>query len=232
MRDNARARQLPTMASAPSVDGLVRLEGVEVRSLSGERLVDGLSLQLEPGEWLIVTGRSGAGKTTLLRGLAGLWPAVDGQWRRPDGLYETMFISQLPYLPLGELRSVVCYPHSVGDFDDERLRTVLSRVLLDQLGDRLDEEGDWSKILSPGEQQRISFARVLLTRPKVVVLDEATSALDEGLERALYRTLRAELPNLVVISVSHHGAVRQHHQRQLELLGDGAWRLHPVDVSN
>ena len=66
----------------------------------------------------------------------------------------------------------------------------------------------------------------------MVVLVEATSALDEGLERALYRTLRAELPNLVVISVSHHGAVRRHHQRQLELLGDGAWRLHPVDTSN
>lgn len=232
MQDNARARQLPTLASAPSVDGLVRLEGVEVRSLSGKRLVDALSLQLGPGDWLVVTGRSGVGKTTLLRGLAGLWPAVGGRWHRPDGLYETMFISQLLYMPLGELRSVVCYPHSVGDFDDERLRTVLSQVLLDQLDDRLDEEGDWSKVLSPGEQQRISFARVLLTRPKVLVLDEATSALDEGLERALYRTLRAELPNLVVMSVSHHGAARQHHQQQLELLGDGAWRLHPVDASN
>jgi putative ATP-binding cassette transporter len=225
-------RRLTTMTRAPSADGLVRLEGVEVRSLSGERLVDGLSLQLEPGEWLVVTGRSGAGKTTLLRGLAGLWPAVGGQWHRPDGPCETMFISQLLYMPLGDLRSVVCYPHGVGELDDKRLRTVLSLVLLDQLSDRLDEESDWSKVLSPGEQQRISFARVLLTHPKVVVLDEATSALDEGLERALYRTLRAELPNLVVMSVSHHGAARQHHQQQLELLGDGAWRLHPVDASN
>jgi len=232
LQDNARARQLPTMTRAPSVDGFVRLEGVEVRSLSGERLVDGLSLRLGPGEWVVVTGQSGAGKTTLLRGLAGFWPAVGGQWHRPDGLYETMFISQLLYMPLGELRSVVSYPHNVGDFDDERLRAVLSRVLLDQLSGRLDEEADWSKVLSPGEQQRISFARVLLTRPKVVFLDEATSALDEGLERALYRILRHELPNLAVMSVSHHDAVHQHHQQQLELLGDGGWRLHPLDASS
>ncbi|MDX1891700.1 ABC transporter ATP-binding protein/permease [Mycolicibacterium sp. 050158] len=228
MQDNARARRLPRMASGPSVDGLVRLDGVEVRSLAGDRLVASLDLQLRPGEWLVVSGRSGTGKTTMLRGLAGMWPAVGGRWHRPDGRYETMFVSQLLYMPLGELRSVVCYPHRAGDVSDERLRAVLSHVLLDQLNDRLDEARDWAKVLSPGEQQRVSFARVLLTRPKVVFLDEATSALDEGVERALYRVLRDSLPNLIVINVSHHGSVHRHHDRHLELLGDGGWRLHSI----
>ena len=80
-------------------------------------------------------------------------------------------------------------------------------------------------MLSPGEQQRISFARVLLTRPKAVFLDEATSALDEGLEVALYGLLRTELPETIIVSVAHHATVEQHHQRRLELLGGGAWRL-------
>ena len=79
--------------------------------------------------------------------------------------------------------------------------------------------------LSPGEQQRIAFARVLLARPRAVFLDEATSALDEGQEFELYRTLRSRLPDCVVVSVSHRPAVERHHARRLELLGGGAWRL-------
>ena len=97
-----------------------------------------------------------------------------------------MFVSQLAYLPLGNLRTVVSYPARSTEIADERLRVALTRVSLADLRDRLDEEQDWAKILSPGEQQRVAFARVLLTRPKAVFLDEATSALDEGLELALY----------------------------------------------
>ena len=82
--------------------------------------------------------------------------------------------------------------------------------------------------LSPGEQQRIAFARVLLTRPKALFLDESTSALDEGLEFAMYQLVRTELPDTILVSIGHHSTVEQHHQRLLELLGDGAWRLGTV----
>ena len=83
-------------------------------------------------------------------------------------------------------------------------------------------------MLSPGEQQRIAFARILLTKPKAVFLDESTSALDEGLEYALYESIRSECPDTIVVSVSHRHTVDQHHQHQLQLLGEGAWRLGPV----
>jgi putative ATP-binding cassette transporter len=101
-------------------------------------------------------------------------------------------------------------------------------VTLGHLTDRLDEEADWGKILSPGEQQRVAFARVLLTKPRAVFLDEATSALDEGQEFALYAALRHELPECVVVSVSHRPALERHHRRRLELLGEGEWRLSPL----
>ena len=123
---------------------------------------------------------------------------------------------------------MVSYPAGPGDFDDERLRDVLTQVSLAHLRDRLDEEQDWAKVLSPGEQQRIAFARVVLHRPDAVFLDEATSAVEEGLEFALYELLRTELPDTIVVSVGHHSAVEQHHQKHLTLLGDGAWRLDPV----
>jgi vitamin B12/bleomycin/antimicrobial peptide transport system ATP-binding/permease protein len=84
-------------------------------------------------------------------------------------------------------------------------------------------------VLSPGEQQRVAFGRILLTKPKAVFLDEATSALDEGLEFALYQMLRSELPDCVVVSVSHRRAVEQHHEKELHLLGGGQWRLGPVE---
>ena len=80
-------------------------------------------------------------------------------------------------------------------------------------------------MLSVGEQQRIAFARILLSRPAAVFLDETTSAMDAGLEEMLYRVLRTELPETVVVSVSHRASVRQFHNRRLELVGDGEWRL-------
>ena len=92
---------------------------------------------------------------------------------------------------------------------------------------RLNEVQDWAKVLSPGEQQRIAFARILLTKPKAVFLDESTSALDEGLELMLYQLVRTELPDTILVSVSHRSTVEQHHRQQLELLGDGEWRLGP-----
>ena len=80
-------------------------------------------------------------------------------------------------------------------------------------------------MLSPGEQQRIAFARVLLTKPRAVFLDESTSALDEGQEFALYRALRTELPDCIVVSVSHRARVEQHHDRRLRAARRRRWEL-------
>jgi vitamin B12/bleomycin/antimicrobial peptide transport system ATP-binding/permease protein len=226
---NARGRALPTVLVKPSEDVTVELANIEVRTPAGDQLIDSLDVQLDNGATLVITGRSGAGKTTLLRSLAELWPYASGTLCRPAGENATMFLSQLPYVPLGTLRGVVCYPNSPDDVLEPTLRDTLTKVALAPLCDRLDEERDWARVLSPGEQQRIAFARILLTKPKAVFLDEATSALDEGLEFALYQLLRSELPDCVVVSVSHRRAVEQHHERQLELLGGGQWRLVPVD---
>jgi vitamin B12/bleomycin/antimicrobial peptide transport system ATP-binding/permease protein len=227
---NERARDLPMLATTTSRDGSVELDDVEVRTPQGDQLVEPLDLRLESGETLVITGCSGSGKTTLLRSLAKLWPYATGRFSCPDEeTGETMFLSQMPYVPLGDLRAVVSYPAPPGDIPDRDLQEALSKVALGHLVIRLNEEADWSKRLSPGEQQRIAFARVLLTKPKAVFLDEATSALDPGLEFTLYELLRTELPDTIVVSVSHRPSVEQHHERQLELLGEGQWRLGRVE---
>jgi putative ATP-binding cassette transporter len=131
----------------------------------------------------------------------------------------------MPYVPLGDLRAVISYPCEEGALSDVELRDVLGRVALPHLVERFDEIQDWAKVLSPGEQQRIAFARILLTKPKAVFLDESTSALDEGLEMMLYQLVRTELPDTILVSVSHRRTVDQHHNKELKLLGDGEWSL-------
>ncbi|OBF19536.1 ABC transporter ATP-binding protein/permease [Mycobacterium sp. ACS4331] len=226
---NEEGRALPTLNVEPSRGDVVELTDVEVRTPAGERLIDDLDLSLNSGDTLIISGQSGTGKTTLLRSLAQLWPFTSGTLHCPAGEHETMFLSQLPYVPLGDLRAVVSYPQQPGDIPDADLIAVLEKVALPQCAQRLDEVDDWAKRLSPGEQQRIAFARILLTRPKAVFLDEASSALDEGLEHMLYSLVRTELPDTILVSVAHRSTVGQHHEQRLELLGDGQWRLIPCE---
>ena len=79
-----------------------------------------------------------------------------------------------------------------GHRNDEIIVQILERVMLGGLVGRfgLDSVSDWTKVLSTGEQQRLSFARVLYSRPAVVVADEATSALDKTAEAAMYDLLK------------------------------------------
>ncbi|MFT4192821.1 MAG: ABC transporter ATP-binding protein/permease, partial [Comamonas sp.] len=185
------ARALPAIAQAapsPDRDASLAIDGLTVRRPDGQPLVQELSLALAPGQTLLVKGPSGSGKTTFLRALAGLWPHAQGRIARPEG-GATLFLSQRPYLPLGDLRAALAYPGQPEPGDDARIEAALRRVQLGHLADRLGQAGDWSRILSIGEQQRLAFARVLFNRPRLVFLDEATSATDEGLEHMLYSRL-------------------------------------------
>ena len=123
-------------------------------------------------------------------------------------------------------------PNEKGAIGDREIQQALIKVALPRLAIRLNDVGAWAKVLSVGEQQRIAFARILLTKPKAVFLDESTSALDEGLELTLYELLRAELADMILVSVSHRATVEQFHARQLALVGDGEWRLETLTTGS
>lgn len=92
------------------------LDGLTVRTPSGQTLIDGLNLEVEETEPVLVRGPSGAGKTTLLRAIAGLWPYCEGQIIRPGA--SALFLSQKPYIPLGSLRDALYYPQQLPDDTD------------------------------------------------------------------------------------------------------------------
>jgi putative ATP-binding cassette transporter len=117
-----------------------------------------------------------------------------------------------------------------GGVDDTTLREALTAVGLPELAPRLDESKHWALQLSPGEQQRIAFARALVQKPDWLFLDEATSAVDETTEARLYQLVRQRLVGTTVFSVGHRPTLRPFHARRLVLQPNGGGPASIVEV--
>ncbi|XP_029984353.1 lysosomal cobalamin transporter ABCD4 isoform X1 [Sphaeramia orbicularis] len=210
---------------------------------SDELLVEDLSLKISQGTHLLVVGNTGTGKTSLLRVLNRLWEAQSGfvQMTTCFGPRGTLFLPQKPYLTDGTLREQVIYPlkdiypasDSVassfpGSVDDDRIINFLELAGVSSLLKRtggLDEKVDWNwyDVLSPGEMQRLSFARLFYLQPKYAVLDEATSALTEEAEGQLYRMCKQL--GMTLVSLGHRSSLEKYHDVKLKLCGGGLWEL-------
>jgi len=225
-------RQPDTETRIETVEGdRIALNNVTLLTPKSQRmLVQDLSTTLNPGQGMVIVGPSGAGKSSLLRAIAGLWNAGDGRITRP-GLDEMMFLPQRPYMLLGSLRDQLLYPNLEANLSNDDLFAVLQQVNLKDLPERVggfDVELDWATVLSLGEQQRLAFARLLLTKPRYAVLDEATSALDLGNEQRLYDQLKNK--ETTFISVGHRPSLLKYHDYVLELGGDASWKLSPMET--
>ncbi len=192
------------------------LKDVDLLLPGGRPLMQGVDLTFRRGDNALISGPTGSGKSTLFRAIAGIWPFGRGEISMPAP-GRVLFLPQKPYLPIGTLREVVSYPNLPGAVDDAVLRETLEAVGLSEMAGRLDESAHWALRLSPGEQQRIAFARALVQKPDWLFLDEATSAVDEDGEARLYTLLRDRLPNTTLLSVGHRSSLRSFHTRQLVL---------------
>ena len=192
--------------------------------LRDQSLVKSLSFELDEGG-LLITGPSGSGKSSILRALGGLWSAGTGIIVRPE-LSQTMFLPQRPYMMLGSLRSQLLYGTHHHGVSDQQLIDILKKVGLSDTLRRianLDAVMDWPNILSSGEQQRLGFARLLLSQPKLAILDEATTALDSGSEEHLYSML-GDVTKFH-ISVGYRSTLSGFHKKILTLEQYEKWKI-------
>lgn len=232
-----------TEADKTSDEQKPRIETVEEMRLAIEKLslqtpnyqrtlVEDLSIEIPAGQGVLVMGPSGCGKSSLLRAIAGLWNSGTGKIIHPTS-DQILFLPQRPYMVLGTLRDQLLYPNTHLEVKDEHLKQVLEQVNLAGLDERFggfDAEQDWADVLSLGEQQRLTFARLLLNQPKYAILDEATSALDVGNEERLYKHLREK--GTTFLSVGHRSTLVSYHQSLLELSQDKTWQIkQPVSIA-
>jgi putative ATP-binding cassette transporter len=199
-----------------SESGQLELADVEVKLHTGRKLIADTDLIIAPGEMVMVTGKSGIGKSTLLRAIAGLWPWGAGTILVPQGA-QIAFASQRPYLPVGTLKAALAYPKVPSDVPDEVVVRALELCDMKALASRLQEHAAWDRILSGSELQCVSFARLLIQKPSIIILDEATSALDEEMQGRLMELFKSELSEASVISVAHSPSVAQYYSRHINL---------------
>lgn len=201
--------------------------GLTIRRPHGEALIDIGNWRVQTGERWVIRGASGAGKSTLLRAIAGLWPDGTGQVALADRT-TAMFVPQRLYLPLGALKAAICFPDTAEEHDDASIAALLESVHLSHLVDDMHAVRMWAEELSPGEQQRLALARILLQRPSLLILDEATSALDPDNTRHFHDMLERHLPAVTLISVVHDERLHRYHEHAL-VIEDGRGVPGPIE---
>ena len=197
-----------------SDENSARCEGLSVFTPAGEPLIEDLRFELAPAQFIMLRGKSGAGKSTALRYAAGLWRYGRGEISLPRT--GVMFIPQKPYLAPLSLKELISYPQTT-HADDAEFLEILRRVGLEKFARMLNSRADYVKILSGGEAQRLSFARIHYHKPSFVFADEITSALDPASARELLLGLRADMSSLGMLAIVHQTGLEDIFERTIEL---------------
>jgi putative ATP-binding cassette transporter len=215
-------------------EAALRLRDLSVTLEDGTSVVNDTEVTIAPGEKVLVVGESGTGKSTLVRAIAGLWP-----WGQGEILFgpeaKLFLLPQRPYIPVGSLRRAATYPTPADSIDPEVLKQMIEAVGLHYLLPRLDEQDvAWDHVLSGGEKQRLSFARLLIHRPSIAVLDEATSALDRASQEQMMKLIAQRLPKTTLISIGHRPELEAFHDRELvmEWRAGGARLVRDIDLTS
>jgi vitamin B12/bleomycin/antimicrobial peptide transport system ATP-binding/permease protein len=200
--------------------GSLLFAGVRVMEHDGVPLMHELTAGVGPGEHVLIEGDTQVCHKLILA-VAGLWPWGAGKMTLPAGA-NVFIASDRPYLPVGALGEAVCYPLTLGVCVPDDINSALRRVGLGEWAGHLGVVEDWDRVLSAAQQQRLSFARMLLHRPDWIFLAEATNALDAAAQREMAALLVAELPSAAVVATGRTGLFNGFFQRVLHVEAETA----------
>lgn len=215
--DNEPAVQdAPDAVDLPDGSLSIEFDTVDFGYLHGRKLLDGLSLRIEPGETVAIVGSAGSGKSTLSMLVPRLYD-VDAGWVSVGGVDTRQLSSaslrsalgmvfEESYLMSDTIRANVAYGRP--DVDEERVREVLRIAAAEDFVDALPQGldtvvGEHGLTLSGGQRQRIALARALVTDPRILVLDDATSAVDARVEAQIHQGMHSETVGRTTLITAH-----------------------------
>ena len=206
----------PKKENWEDIKGEVEFRNVSFAYKGGETVLRDFNLHVSPGETIALVGETGAGKSTIVNLVCRFYEPTKGEilidgvdYRQRSQLWlqsRLGYVLQTPHLFSGSIRDNIAYARKDAPF--EEIKRAAKLVNADTFIEKLEngyatEVGEGGVLLSTGQKQLISFARVILADPKIFVLDEATSSVDTETEAQIQNAIQTVLENRTSFIVAH-----------------------------
>jgi ABC-type multidrug transport system fused ATPase/permease subunit len=211
-----RVKQNPDAIDVGELEGEIIFENVDFCYREGEWVFKGLNLKIKKGEKVAIVGHTGAGKTSIVSLLTRFYEFQGGSIKIDGNNIRNMTLDsfrrnlgnvhQDVFLFSGTIEENIRYGRRDASEEDllKAIRAVHAEELIEYLPQGLQTQvGERGKSLSAGQRQLISFARALLTNPKILILDEATSSVDAYTEAIIQEALEVLLSDRTSIIIAH-----------------------------